>query len=527
MHSKLLKVFAGYQESHVQFSLTEERTESGKVQAKYVTVKKPVTADIWKQHLEGKIRIGIRPEHEGKCSWSCIDVDPANYKDYSQKKYVDIIAKYKLPLVPVLSKSGGLHIFVFFNKPYSIQKVKDKLCEINEQYFLANEVYPCNKTINMPYCNHKRTREFAYDDENYPLSLERFLEEVENKTVDPEEFCQIEVKENEIESDWSHYPPCVQKLIQEGWSGNNRHQFLYNVVVLEIKKQPSISLRDLETLILQRNIKIFTKPLPEQEVRTMVKSIHKEGYGFQCPPKHIEYQVICNKELCKTRKLGTGDYVPDIIDDFTDIAYIQDTKNTFYEFTFKDKHVSVTPEDMKDEKSWRVKLLRYRIYWLTLPKPRKGPSPFELLMKGIVEKSVESKEHAYVDTLEEERYLILKDFFENHIEQDKFDKLKDSYIVLDSKTNVCYFKKYTLDRFLKKNSTKAFNNTQDALRVLGCKRKDYHEGEKNVWYVEMPEFVRHESVKKEVVKEKVTEMDDEYHSKFRTAKAKADIQKNH
>ena len=80
---------------------------------------------------------------------------------------------------------------------------------------------------------------------------------------------------------------------------------------------------------------------------------------------------------------------------------------------------------------------------------------------------------------------------------------------------------------MKKNSTKAFNNTQDALRVLGCKRKDYHEGEKNVWYVEMPEFVRHESIKKEVVKEKVTEMDDEYHSKFRTAKAKADIQKNH
>ena len=56
---------------------------------------------------------------------------------------------------------------------------------------------------------------------------------------------------------------------------------------------------------------------------------------------------------------------------------------------------------------------------------------------------------------------------------------------------------------MKKNSTKAFNNTQDALRVLGCKRKDYHEGEKNVWYVEMPEFVRHESVKKEVVKENV------------------------
>jgi len=141
MHSKLFKLFAGYQESHVQFSLTNERTESGKRQAEYRTVHEPVTASIWKQHLDGKIGIGIRPEHEGNCKWSCIDVDPANYKEYNQKKYVDIIAKYKLPLVPVLSKSGGLHIFVFFTKAYPIDKVKEKLCEINEQYFLANEVY--------------------------------------------------------------------------------------------------------------------------------------------------------------------------------------------------------------------------------------------------------------------------------------------------------------------------------------------------------------------------------------------------
>ena len=525
MHGKLCKLFAGFQESYVQFSLTEERTESGKRQANYKTVKGLVTPEIWKQHLEGKIGIGIRPENNGKCQWSCIDVDPANYKDYNQKKYVDIIAKYKLPLVPVLSKSGGLHIFVFFTKPYPIEKVKQKLCEINEQYFLANEVYPCNKTINMPYSNHTRTREMGYDDDNTPLLLERFLEEVKKKTVDPEEFCEITLEENQIEQDWKHYPPCVQKLIQEGWSGTNRHQFLYNVVVLEIKKKPSIALPDLEALMLQRNHSIFVKPLPEQEVRTMTKSIHKEGYSFQCPPKHLEYQPICNKELCKTRKLGIGDFVPEIIDDFTNISYIQDTKNTFYEFDFKGQHVSVTPEDMKDEKSWRVKLLRYRIYWLTLPKPRKGPSPFELLMKGIVEKSVESVEHAYVDTLEEERYLILKDFFESHIEQDKFEKLKDSYIVLDSKSNVCYFKKYTLDRFLKKNSAKAFNTTADALRMLGCSRKDYHEGEKNVWYVEMPEFVRHETIKKKD-NEPVTEMDDEYHKRFRTTKTKSDIQKN-
>ena len=49
-------------------------------------------------------------------------------------------------------------------------------------------------------------------------------------------------------------------------------------------------------------------------------------------------------------------------------------------------------------------------------------------MKGIVDQAEESVEHMYSDTLEEERYSVLKDFFESHIEQDKFNKLKDGYV---------------------------------------------------------------------------------------------------
>ena len=165
------------------------------------------------------------------------------------------------------------------------------------------------------------------------------------------------------------------------------------------------------------------------------------------------------------------------------------------------------------------------MYWLTLPKPRKGPSPFELLMKTIVDKAVESTDHQYKDTVEEERYSVLKDFFESHIEQDKFEKLKDGYVVLDSKTNICYFKKLTLDRFLKKNAARTFNTTTDALRMLGCDRVDYKEGEKNVWYVEMPNFVSHQSIKKKVGKD-VSEMDEGYHDKFRNTKTENSAQKN-
>ena len=95
-------------------------------------------------------------------------------------------------------------------------------------------------------------------------------------------------------------------------------------------------------------------------------------------------------------------------------------------------------------------------------------------------------------------------------------------MVLDTKDNVCYFKKITLDKFIKKQGAKIFNTTSDALRLLGCSRKDYHEGEKNIWYVTLPEFISHETIKQKP-KEKVTELDEEYYDKFRTTETKSNL----
>ena len=52
---------------------------------------------------------------------------PTTYKNYSQKKYVDIIQEYKLPLIPVKSKSGGLHLFLFLKDWASVQDVRKKI----------------------------------------------------------------------------------------------------------------------------------------------------------------------------------------------------------------------------------------------------------------------------------------------------------------------------------------------------------------------------------------------------------------
>ena len=526
MNRKFLKLFAGDDTCYLKSSLTGEDDERGKKSAQYQTIRESVTESLWEQHLNGSIRIGIKPEKDGKCLWGCIDVDPHNYKSYSEKKYVDIINKYNLPLVAVRSKSGGLHIFIFLSEPAEVSKVLKKLNAINTQYFQALEVFPCNKMLNMPYFNMNSSMEFAFDDRNNPVMAGRFLEIAEDKKISPEDFYNYKVKEYDVESDWSHYPPCVQKLIQEGWSSNNRNNYLFNVLVLEMKKTTSLSMQQIEEIAQQRNLAIFTKPLERNEVSALAKSVHKSSYEFQCPPKHPELQPICNKDLCKSRRLGIGEAVPEIIDNFQNITYIRDPKNTFYEFDYENQRVIVSPEDMKDEKAFRVKLLRYGKFWMTLPKPRKGPNPFELLMKGVVEQAVENKDHAYADTLEEEKYSMLKDFFESHIEQDKFEKLKDGYVILDTSTNVCYFKKITLDSFLKKKGSKIFSTTSDALRMLGCVRKEYVKKEKNVWCVEMPEFVSHTKLKPKKPK-KVSEIDDDHHKKFRSAKAETNIQEDH
>ena len=146
---------------------------------------------------------------------------------------MNIIKKYSLPLVPVKSKSGGLHIFIFFTELANVKKVVDKLSEINEQYFLAQEIFPCNKAVNMPYHNMNASMEFAFDDNNTPVLVGKFIEIAYEKMIAAVDFFNFKVQDYEAESQWRDYPPCVQKLIQEGWSGNNRINFLFNVLVLE------------------------------------------------------------------------------------------------------------------------------------------------------------------------------------------------------------------------------------------------------------------------------------------------------
>ena len=528
---KLLDLFAGDLTKYIKVTIIGDLNERNKKSAKYITVDEPVTTDLWQSHLDGKQIIGIRPEFNDKCKWACIDIDPADYKDYSEKKYVEIIKNHKLPLVPVKSKSGGLHLFLFLTDWADKNKVVNKLQEINKEYFLSKEVFPCNKAVGMPYYKWEAAVEYAYDDDNNAVILGRFLEIAESKKLSPEDFFKFKVTEYEPETFYREYPPCIQKVLHDGWTGD-RNNMLFNICVLELKKsEGTLTLKQLKEVAWERQRLAFAKhkdgPLLRNESDGTAESVFKKGYEYMCPPKYGFIESICNKELCKTRRLGIMAQTPDIFNEFENVTYSQDTKTTYYEFDYKDTHIVVLPEDMKDEKTWRTKLIKHKIFWRTLPKSKKGPPLFELLMEALVNKAEESKDFNNKDTREEIRHVALKDFFEKTWELDDFSKMDHGYTIRKSDSTLVYFKRSTLDSWIKRNASHLFSSTVEALNFLGCKRHDFFQGVKNVWYVDMPDFEKGKEVKANGSSKKTTsEMDDDYHNKFRTPKTKSTIQEN-
>ena len=96
---------------------------------KHIFVKKPVTKELYNQHLTGKISLGIVPiRADGKCKFGALDLD--DHKKGGIKKdfdYVALLKKIKflkLPLVVCKSKSNGAHCYLFLTEWTSAADVR-------------------------------------------------------------------------------------------------------------------------------------------------------------------------------------------------------------------------------------------------------------------------------------------------------------------------------------------------------------------------------------------------------------------
>ncbi len=311
---------------------SEEKEENGKRKSTNYTKTEKVTEAHYQDHLEGKIGLGIVPiRADNTCSFSVIDID-VYYKEHLH--VLSFIKKTNLPLIPFRSKSGGLHLYVFWEKPIKAKDAVEIMSTIRRTMLLdkKTEIFPkqtfiksdsAGNWINLPYYHAEQTERYMMDENGRPLSVDEALYSIRDR---------MQTKTN-IESIISNLPlsdapPCLQAIYLSGET-SNRNLYLFSLARYFKTKVGD----DFEFAVVEAN-NLLTKPIPIDELQKTVIATHKKKeYSYKCKDEPI--CSICDKEECKKRKYGIGgDEVSELsFGDF--IQYASDPP--YYEWMINEK----------------------------------------------------------------------------------------------------------------------------------------------------------------------------------------------
>jgi len=313
-----IEYFTGLQRSYgvckVDDGYIDEVT--GKKKWKHEWTKTPVTDQDYEDHIKGIKSIGIQPcTDEGMARFGAIDVDKY---PIDKKFYLDVIQDKDLPIIPVLSKSGGLHLYVFTTRWVKAKEIRSFLEELLVAFKLphATEVFPKQTQlissdgtvsngnfINLPYNGSDRK---ALDIDGSQMPFQKFVQTVGLNLVDPKNFKKIKEDLIYLElkgggEEFEDGPPCLQKLTKEIMTfTDGRDRFLYNYMVFAKKKYTD----SWQKMVLQAGRKYFSfdEHWTDDHIKQKIKNWEKQKKGFTCTDPLLEPN--CMKALCVKRKFG-------------------------------------------------------------------------------------------------------------------------------------------------------------------------------------------------------------------------------
>ena len=306
---KFKNIFEGLKIAYGQYQ-KGDREENGKQKGKAFIVRKQVTDDLWKNHIEGKgPALGIIPITESnECKWGCIDIDEYNLNHYD---LISRIRNLKLPLVVCRSKSGGAHVFLFtkdFVPAIRMQKTLKKMakslghegCEIfPKQTEILVERGDTGNFLNLPYYNGTSGLRYALDDNGKAASLESFYSMYDKYAQDKLE--EIKVEETKVLDAFPDGPPCLNKLAIQGFGEGARNNALFNIAVYYKQAKPD----SWQDELVKANQNYVNPPLSNSEVQQLIKSVSRKGYDkYRC--KDAPINAVCQSGLCRTKRFGVG-----------------------------------------------------------------------------------------------------------------------------------------------------------------------------------------------------------------------------
>lgn len=317
-------LFAGRVEAHgFYYGLAGKKTQRGKRTSKAESLNEPVTPKLWQEHLTAKgLRLGIIPVmSDGRVNWLCIDVDFYDIGEY-HAKIAKAIKEAKLPIVMTRSKSGGAHLWIFFEQPimaeWAMKLTASLLQQLNLSLALGvNEdelkqhidKFPKNADptdinlwVNMPYFGKE-----CYclgESGTEELTLDQFIAYA-NERITAAETLDRKAKEPAKKGERSPLPPCIEWMIKNKVGEGHRDEALTHYAIVAKRAYGDTWQEEVTAF----NEAVMEPPMKKDEVRKIVRSVGAKEYEYMCEKIKALY---CDKGECKKRKYGVGSEPTDL-----------------------------------------------------------------------------------------------------------------------------------------------------------------------------------------------------------------------
>ncbi len=261
------------------------------------------------RHFDGKWGIGLVPIlDDDTCFWGAIDIDNHGQEEDIPIGPIDakLVTGDLAKLVPCRSKSGGVHVYAFFNRPWPATRARSFLQSVAarvgyprseifpKQHHLGNEKGGGRQKgnwINLPYFLADETVRYAYKN-GRKLTLAEFLDFAEESKLPDTAYMSV------VMADHPDAPPCVQRMIAEGVGKGQRNEALYQITVYARKAFPDTYKEKASAL----NESVFERPLNRSEADRTINSASRPDYRFRCNEEPA--RTFCNRDECLKRKHG-------------------------------------------------------------------------------------------------------------------------------------------------------------------------------------------------------------------------------
>lgn len=309
---KLSAFFLGLSRAYGECLSITPSTPGQKTECRYRVVYGVVGNKVWEEHIEGTRSIGIIPINDSnQCHFGAIDIDV--YTEEATKDLIDKVRHYNLPLIPCRSKSGGIHLYVFLSGPIKASALREKLGYMASLMgYGTSEVFPKQNAvaaakgevanfINMPYYNGDKTSRFAFDHEGNKLSLDQFIQEVEDRRLSPKEFIDKPLAKVDPIDGLEGCPPCIEVMCRDKVGTGKRNEALLAIAIY-LKKRYNYSEEAGSDELNNYNVRFMDPLVGINEVVQLWKSVYKKEYFYPC--KRSPCRDFCDKKECAKREYG-------------------------------------------------------------------------------------------------------------------------------------------------------------------------------------------------------------------------------